>query len=154
MPQERATDCAVADDYRRRARRLRSLYRDDPGELQPALHRLSRQADADSASCQSPACLTPHALFAQSVAQRLDVPILRYSERQALLDEGERCGVSRFEANLIIALAEHRRQRRLNSARVPARRLRHLRLPPWLFRATAAALIQSLILALAYAAFA
>jgi hypothetical protein len=45
----------------------------------------------------------PSVGFAEYVRARLDGPVLRYSQRQALLKEAERRGVGRFEANLVIA---------------------------------------------------
>jgi hypothetical protein len=45
----------------------------------------------------------PSAEFAEFVRARLDGPVLRYSQRLALIKEAERRGVGRFEANLIIA---------------------------------------------------
>jgi hypothetical protein len=35
-------------------------------------------------------------------------PVLRYSQRLALLEEAERRGINRFQANLIIASVQHR----------------------------------------------
>jgi hypothetical protein len=42
-------------------------------------------------------------VFEDSVRRTLDGPVLRYSQRLALLREAERLRVGRFEANLIIA---------------------------------------------------
>lgn len=47
--------------------------------------------------------------FARLVERQLDGSMLRYSQRQQLIRQGERRGLSRFEANLVIALAEHRK---------------------------------------------
>lgn len=137
----------ATNDYRRRARRLRRLHAGDPQRLQPALYQLSRQADVAAAPSPEVITPTPHVLFAQSVAARLDGPILRYSERQSLLKEAERRGLGRFEANLVIALVEHRRGGRLPRPMAPRR------LPNWLLGAGLVVLIQSLILGLAYVAF-
>jgi hypothetical protein len=46
--------------------------------------------------------------FADVVLASLDGPVLRYSQRTALVDEAERRGIGRFEANLIIAAVLHR----------------------------------------------
>src|SRR5258705_655087 len=45
----------------------------------------------------------PSADFAEWVRGQLDGPVLRYSARLRLLKEGERRGLGRFEANLVIA---------------------------------------------------
>lgn len=50
----------------------------------------------------------PSADFADYVRNRLDAPILPYSNRLALLKEAQRRGVGRFEANLVIAQQMHR----------------------------------------------
>jgi hypothetical protein len=47
--------------------------------------------------------------FADTVAQTIDGPVLRYSQRQVLVREAGRRGIGRFEANLIIAAVLHRR---------------------------------------------
>ena len=46
--------------------------------------------------------------FAQWVQLQLDGPVLRYSARLVLLQEAQRRGLGRFEANLIIAGVLHR----------------------------------------------
>jgi len=45
--------------------------------------------------------------FSHRVAARLDGPVLRYSNRVALLKEAEKLGIGRFEANLLIAKVQH-----------------------------------------------
>ena len=47
--------------------------------------------------------------FADRVAQTIDGPVLRYSQRQVLVRDAERRGIGRFEANLIIAAVLHQR---------------------------------------------
>ena len=47
--------------------------------------------------------------FADAVAQAIDGPVLRYSQRQVLVRDAERRGIGRFEANLIIAAVPHQR---------------------------------------------
>ena len=49
--------------------------------------------------------------FADAVAQAIDGPVLRYSQRQVLVRDAERRGIGRFEANLIIAAVQHRLER-------------------------------------------
>jgi hypothetical protein len=46
--------------------------------------------------------------FAQWVKSQLDGPVLRYSARLGLLKEGQRRGLGRFEANLVIAAVLYR----------------------------------------------
>jgi len=55
------------------------------------------------------ATLDPSADFAEVVRQALDGPVLRYSQRLKLIKEGERRGLSRFAANLVIASVLHSR---------------------------------------------
>jgi hypothetical protein len=47
--------------------------------------------------------------FSHRVAARLDGPVLRYSNRVALLKEAGKLGIGRFEANLLIAKVQHSR---------------------------------------------
>jgi len=44
------------------------------------------------------------------VERELNGTVLRYSRRRRLIGEGIRRGLSRFEANLVIALVEHRQK--------------------------------------------
>ena len=46
--------------------------------------------------------------FAGVVLGSIEGPVLRYSQRLALLRDAERRGIGRFEANLIIAAVLHR----------------------------------------------
>lgn len=45
--------------------------------------------------------------FAQAVAEELKQGVLRFSSRQQLLSTAEQMGISRFQANLIIAALQH-----------------------------------------------
>lgn len=45
--------------------------------------------------------------FADLVRERMDGPVLRYSQRTRLIREAEQRGIGRFEANLIIAAVQH-----------------------------------------------
>jgi hypothetical protein len=99
---------SASDEYRRQARKLRAQYGNDLGALHKALSDLSRQTDQTTASVPTKG---PAAEFAELVAHSLEGPILRYSNRQALLAEAERRGISRFEANLIIAAVQHQSDR-------------------------------------------
>lgn len=51
--------------------------------------------------------------FAKLVTRSLDGSVLRYSHRVKLLRHANRVGIGRFEANLIIAMQEHRAGRRI-----------------------------------------
>ena len=61
----------------------------------------------------------PSTQFAGMVRQSLDGPILRYSQRAALLKEAGRLGVGRFDANLIIASVLHGLGKRQEYQMVP-----------------------------------
>jgi hypothetical protein len=107
-----------ADEYRRQARRLRATMRGQPGRLHRKLRELADRQDAPAAgsSMEKPAVATGvvtrdrrASAFAEEVAARMDGPVLRYSQRRALLALARRVGVGRFEANLIIAAVQHRR---------------------------------------------
>ncbi|MGH7177966.1 MAG: hypothetical protein ACREJC_11340 [Tepidisphaeraceae bacterium] len=52
----------------------------------------------------------PHAArgFAEGVASRLDGAVLRYSDRVQLLKRAAHLGITRFDANLIIAAVQYR----------------------------------------------
>ena len=45
--------------------------------------------------------------FVRRALRESDEPVLRYSQRLALLEEAERRGINRFQANLIIASVQH-----------------------------------------------
>jgi hypothetical protein len=68
---------------------------------------VSTQERLASASPTLPAC-DASAWFAQYVGRKLRGPVLRYSQRQALVLEAQQRGIGRFEANLIIAAVLHR----------------------------------------------
>jgi hypothetical protein len=51
----------------------------------------------------------PASAFARIVAEQINGPVLPYSTRSNLLALAARRGIGRFEANLIIALVQHRR---------------------------------------------
>ena len=87
--------------YCREARRLRHRLRHAPARLHRSLRQLSPTAP-------SPAELTPNDRFAHSVARVVQSRTLRYSTRLKLLREAESLGIERFEANLIIAMVQHR----------------------------------------------
>jgi hypothetical protein len=93
------------ESYRRSARRLRARHRGNPARLQRSLRLLAACTDA----VPHPQTPSPAAQFARMVGDGLNGPVLRYSQRLALLDHAARLGIVRFEANLIIATVQHRR---------------------------------------------
>jgi len=67
------------------------------------------RAVAHPARAEVPAYSTPDVgAFAQLAAMEFEGSILRYSRRLALLKMAEQMKIGRFEANLIIALIQHR----------------------------------------------
>lgn len=106
---------SASDGYRRAARYLRHRLRDDPPRLLRSLRQLSAEVDslaektATTFAGLPSQCRHSHAgQFAKLVAGRLEGPILRYSQRVALLRQAAILGIERFEANLIIAAVQHR----------------------------------------------
>ncbi len=101
-------------DYRRCARRLRHAHRGNPARLARSLRELSAAYDAVSLARPSVSvqrvALDPARRFTQLVEEVLDGPTLLYSERLKLLRAARRLGVRRFDANLIIAAVQERRE--------------------------------------------
>jgi hypothetical protein len=96
------------DDYVRAARRLRGQYAHRPAEL----HNRLRQLVSLPPSSPRPDILPEHE-FTRLAATRIQAGVLRYSDRVALLSAAEKMGIGRFDTNLLIALAQHRQQRRM-----------------------------------------
>ena len=107
-------------DYCRRARRLRHRLAHAPVRL----HRTLRSLRPIAAP---PVEKTPNDRFADAVAAGMESGTLRYSRRLKLLREAETLGIERFEANLIIAMVQHR----LNGLAVPKEPSRTA-IAPWL----------------------
>ena len=127
MPMATVQPAGPADDSLRQARRLRATLSDRPGELQAALRVLAGRSDdghppsaaaarvvavrsrpIDPPADHLPGLSTVERAFDARVAERLAaVKVVTYSDRVALLKLGERLGVSRFRANLIVALRQH-----------------------------------------------
>jgi hypothetical protein len=112
---EDATIGAV--DYLRRARRLRHRLRHNPARLHACLRKLTSEpstpvtvARAVPAGVAGPLQADPIAMlaFTDEVTDALDGCVLRYSNRLSLLARAADLGISRFEANLIIATVQHR----------------------------------------------
>lgn len=111
MPAPAPATCS-SDTYRRDARRLRGRWVGQPGRLQRGLKALADRHDAVGPPAPlSPDCVpAPRAgEFAARVADELrrEGPVLRHRRRQALIAAAERAGIDRFQANLVIAAAQH-----------------------------------------------
>jgi hypothetical protein len=131
----------AAADYRQRARRLRSRFRNDPIRLQWSLKELSKSHDRGETYPRVKSQPTSHVeRFTSLVASRIDGPVLPYSMRLGLIKEAQRQGIDRFDANLIIARVQHR---------VPTKAVdvKSKQLPKWFVPLVTAAVVQSLILA-------
>ena len=98
------------------ARRIRHRHARRPDRLHRELCDLSQRRDAER-SALPPAAKPqvaaldggPCEVFAAEVARRLEGPVLRQSQRRALLALARRTGIGRFEANLMIAAVQHAR---------------------------------------------
>ena len=119
-------DPSTSDAYRRAARRLRCRFAGQPGRLHRSLKSLAEApatarpvhrvptVDVQYTPSASPPRLTSgagSASFAEHVARSLTSPILRYSQRLQFIRDARRFGISRFEANLVIAAVLERRRR-------------------------------------------
>ncbi|HWB54908.1 MAG TPA: hypothetical protein VG722_11970 [Tepidisphaeraceae bacterium] len=100
------------DDYVRAARRVRGRYAHRPAEIHHRLRQLDAMAPAPSPSQID----RPEHDFASLVATRVHAGVLRYSDRLSLLAAAEKMGIGRFDANLLIALAQHRCRQRIAAA--------------------------------------
>lgn len=133
------------------------MYSDHPALLHRRLRELSDSQNTELLPSERPFIPTPSLAanspaawqFAERVASCLEDGLLRYSRRVALLKEAERLGIKRFEANLIIAFAQHRHR--------PTPVVRTTSSAPrngWLWPAMLAVTLQIVLLGLLYAAFA
>ncbi len=130
-----------ADSYRKQARRLRQRYAGQPGLLHFSLCELARRHDRSNPAPRAviptaqarPLRPTiqrvqprdnatgPDSSFARAVvdwfgaqvAGEFDGKILHQSKRQRLLKTAERLGISRFNANLVITVAQNRAEQGL-----------------------------------------
>jgi hypothetical protein len=92
------------------------MYSGNPALLHRRLRELSDSQNTKLNPIEQPFTSTPSLAanspaawqFGERVASCLEDGLLRYSRRVALLKEAERLGIKRFEANLIIAVAQHR----------------------------------------------
>jgi|SRR5688572_7646545 len=98
------------------ARRIRHRHARRPERLHQELCDLSKRHDAERSALPPEAKPQaagleggPCEAFAGEVARRLEGPVLRQSQRRALLAAARRAGIGRFEANLMIAAVQHAR---------------------------------------------
>jgi hypothetical protein len=103
--------------YCREARRLRCAHAGRPGRMLRAIGELSARYDAirrpESARKAEPVTVarvveSARTEFTRRADAELSGDVLNYSRRLELLDQADRLGIGRFEANLLIAEAQHR----------------------------------------------
>jgi hypothetical protein len=100
-----------SDAYRRTARRLRGRLDGKPGELYRSLRDLSDDYDdrfTEPARREIPRPSSPADDFAAQITGKIRDGVLCYSDRLELLKTAGQLGISRFDANLIIAAVQHR----------------------------------------------
>ena len=142
----------ISAPYRQAARRIRARLGHRPAAMIHALRDLAAAQPAPQSVVADP--VAPHddrpsagEAFSELVRDHLDSPILRFSTRQKLLRQAAPMGLGRFEANLLIALVEHRHRR----PAIPESP-RRLNASPW--RAVAGfVLIEAIILAAGWVVF-
>jgi hypothetical protein len=111
----------LADDFQiaycREARRLRCAHAGQPGRMLRAIGELSSRYDAVRGPTvdnhAEPVTVVRvedggRGQFSRDVDAALAGEVLSYSRRLELLGEADRLGIGRFEANLLIAQAQHR----------------------------------------------
>jgi hypothetical protein len=140
-----ATSTSTA--YRAQARRIRARLAHRPLAMHRALANLN--ARVHPPPVERPA-VRPAAggvlpdtarCFQQIVIDQLHGPLMRYSQRLALLRQAQRLGIGRFHANLIIATVQHRLRHIAEPADSPPPRA-------WMYgRLAVAAALQAAILA-------
>lgn len=90
------------------ARRIRSRFAGSPRQMHAALQSLVvRPPSTRIVPPPVPPQEAARLRFAREVLDRLDGPILRYSMRLELYKLARRLGLSTFDANLVIAQAQH-----------------------------------------------
>jgi hypothetical protein len=102
----------ISLEYCRKARRVRAVYGTNLAQMHVRLRRLAENAPTDRAVDRPKRRTESDELgFAQLAARRVQesgMGVLCYGDRADLLIQASRRGVGRFEANLMIALAQHR----------------------------------------------
>lgn len=92
------------EQYVRQARRVRAEFARQPALMHKRLQALAGVAEEPQ--------ILPERDFVTIAKTRIQVGILRYSDRQELMVIAQRMGISRFDANLLIASAQHHCARR------------------------------------------
>lgn len=129
------------------ARRVRSRLAGSPRQMHAALRDLTVRPPATRiVPSPLPPEETARLRFAREVIERLDGPILRYSMRLDLYKLARRLGLSLFDANLIIAQAQHARCDRGAAESTAAPRA-------WMIPALAVVTTQAAILGAGWAIF-
>lgn len=106
----------ISAPYRQAARRIRARLGHRPAAMIHALRDLAAAQPAPQSVVADPVApqddrLSAAEAFSELVRDHLDSPILRFSTRQKLLRQAAKMNLGRFEANLLIALVEHRHRR-------------------------------------------
>src|SRR6266478_6546986 len=102
---------AMAAEYCRKARRVRAAYGREPVKMYGLLRGLKFEVGGEQESIRREGRGSGERAFAEVAARtiREDAgPILCYAKRADLIKQACRHGVDRFEANLMIAVAQHR----------------------------------------------
>jgi hypothetical protein len=108
MHPHRTDPDAVALEYVRRARQLRALLGHAPSAPHRSLAQLGSAGGPHRARGLEGIDEPARSAFSRDVIDRLDGTVLRQSMRRELFRLADRKGLSRFEANLVIAQVQHR----------------------------------------------
>ncbi len=111
---------AASADYRRRARRIRASFASTPLLRQRALGDLARQRNVETRTVRvqtaarriapvpsRPVISVIEQGFADYAATKIQPFGFEFGDRVKLLNSAEQLGITRFRANLILALQEH-----------------------------------------------
>jgi hypothetical protein len=130
-----ADSATTTADYRRRARRIRASFANAPHLRQRALGELATQRNVETqavriktAARRVPPIATRPVIsvieqgFADYAATKLQPYGFDFCDRVKLLDSAEQLGITRFRANMILALQEHHAPaRRVAPSEVPGK---------------------------------
>ena len=126
-----ADPAAATADYRRQARRIRASFNHNPLLRQLALSDLAtrRNAELEMATETPDAPAQEYTLasvversFAEHASAKLQPFGFLFSDRVRLLDAAEQLGITRFRANMILAMQEHQAPaRRFAAPEVPGK---------------------------------
>lgn len=116
---------AISADYRQAARRIRARLGHRPPAMFAALRDLATAQPSAPAPVTGEDRATPQPAgeaFSELVLDHLEGPVLRFHVRQKLLRRADEMGLGRFEANLLVALVEHRHRQMTPISPLPTRR--------------------------------